>query len=180
PRLHATAAFPWCSASSMRPDAYRTACKWRWTASRASSAGCPTRFEPVRPRALVTQPIAASALERLRRIADVRINDDATHIPSPAEIAEGIHDCDALFCLLHDTIDAQVIEAGTQLRIIASMKITPSAVDLAAATARRLPVTVIPPMVGEATADLHMGLLLAVARRILEGDRALRSGVFPG
>jgi glyoxylate reductase len=134
----------------------------------------------LRPRALVTQPIAASALERLRRIADVRINDDATHIPSPAEIAEGIGDCEALFCLLHDTIDARVIEAGAKLRIIASMKITPSAVDLAAATARRLPVTVIPPMVGEATADLHMGLLLAVARRILEGDRAVRSGLFPG
>jgi glyoxylate reductase len=60
------------------------------------------------------------------------------------------------------------------------MKITPSAVDLAAATARKIPVTVIPPIVGEATADLHMGLLIAVARRMLEGDKALRAGIFPG
>jgi len=39
---------------------------------------------------------------------------------------------------------------------------------------------VIPPIVGEATADLHMGLLIAVARRMLEGDQALRAGIFPG
>jgi len=134
----------------------------------------------MRPRAFVTQPVAASALERLRRIADVTLNEDATHIPSPAELARAVRDADILFCLLHDTVDAQVIEAGTRLKAIASMKITPSAVDVAAASARRLPVTVIPPMVGEATADLHMGLLLAVARRILEGDRAVREGLFPG
>jgi glyoxylate reductase len=51
---------------------------------------------------------------------------------------------------------------------------------VAAASARRIPVTVIPPMVTEATADLHMGLIIAVARRMLEGDRALRAGAFPG
>ena len=66
------------------------------------------------------------------------------------------------------------------LRAVASMKITPSDIDVAAATARRIPVTVIPPVVTEATADLHFGLLLAVARRVVEGDRLLRSGVFPG
>jgi glyoxylate reductase len=51
---------------------------------------------------------------------------------------------------------------------------------VAAATARRIPVTTIPPFVTEATADHHWALLLAVARRIVEGDRALRSGIFPG
>jgi glyoxylate reductase len=53
-------------------------------------------------------------------------------------------------------------------------------VDVAAATAQGIPVTVVPPYVIEATADLHWALLLAVARRIVEGDRALRSGIFPG
>jgi glyoxylate reductase len=60
------------------------------------------------------------------------------------------------------------------------MKITPSGIDVAEATRRRIPVTVIPPIVTEATADLHMALLLAVARRIVEGDRLVRAGVFPG
>jgi glyoxylate reductase len=60
------------------------------------------------------------------------------------------------------------------------MKITPSDIDIAAATAKRIPVTVIPPIVTEATADIHFALLLAVARRVVEGDRLVRSGVFPG
>ncbi len=60
------------------------------------------------------------------------------------------------------------------------MKITPSDVDVAAATARRIPVTVVPPIVTEATADMHFALLLAVARRVVEGDRLVRDGVFPG
>jgi glyoxylate reductase len=77
-------------------------------------------------------------------------------------------------------VDRDVIAANPQLRAIASMKITPSDVDVAGASARRIPVTVIPPMVTEATADIHFALLLAVARRVLEGDRLVRSGVFPG
>ena len=60
------------------------------------------------------------------------------------------------------------------------MKITPSDIDVPAATARRIPVTVIPPIVTEATADIHFALLLAVARRVVEGDRLVRAGGFPG
>lgn len=134
----------------------------------------------MRPRVFVTQPVAESALERLRRVAEVTINPDDTHIATVDELAAAARAHDILFCLLHDTIDARVLEANPKLRAIASMKITPSAVDVAAATARRIPVTVIPPMVGEATADLHMGLIIAVARRMLEGDRAVRAGLFPG
>jgi glyoxylate reductase len=77
-------------------------------------------------------------------------------------------------------VDCDVIAAGTRLRAIASMKITPSDIDVAAATARRIPVTVIAPIVTEATADIHFALLLAVARRVVEGDRLVRQGVFPG
>jgi glyoxylate reductase len=81
---------------------------------------------------------------------------------------------------MHDAVDAEVIAAGTGLRVIASMSIVPATVDVAAATARRIPVTTIPPIVTEATADLHWALLLAVARRVVEADGALRRGVFPG
>jgi glyoxylate reductase len=60
------------------------------------------------------------------------------------------------------------------------MKITPSDIDVAEATMRRIPVTVIAPIVTEATADIHFALLLAVARRVIEGDRLVRAGIFPG
>jgi glyoxylate reductase len=134
----------------------------------------------MRPRVFITQPVAASAIERLRGIAEVRLNPDPVHIVTRDELCAAVRDSDILFCLLHDEVDAAVIGANRNLRAVASMKITPSGIDVAAATARRIPVTVIPPMVTEATADLHFGLMIAVARRVLEGDRAVRGGVFPG
>ncbi len=134
----------------------------------------------MRPKIYITQPVAASAIERLRAIADVELNPDTLHKVTKDELLARMPQLDVLFCLLHDKIDRDVIAAGTRLRMIASMKITPSDIDVEAATARRLPVTVIAPIVTEATADIHFALLLAVARRVVEGDQLVRAGVFPG
>jgi glyoxylate reductase len=131
-------------------------------------------------RIFITQPIPEKALARLREHGSVELNADSTHILTKPELMTAIKRNDYLFCLLHDTVDAEVISANPNLKLIASMAITPAAVDVKAATARRIPVTTVAPIVTEATADLHWALLLAVARRVVEGDRALRSGVFPG
>src|SRR5262245_45437803 len=128
----------------------------------------------------VTQPIPKNALARLREVGSVEINSDSTHIITKPELIDALKRNDYLVCLLHDRIDAEVICVNPNLRLIASMAITPAGVDVAAATARRIPVTTIPPAVTETTADLHWALLLAVARRVVEADRALRSGIFPG
>ncbi len=134
----------------------------------------------MRPKIFITQPVAQSAIERLRAVADVTLNTDTAHIATKSELLNAVRDCDILFCLLHDRVDRDVIAAGSRLRAIASMKITPSDIDVAEATARRIPVTVISPIVTEATADIHFALLLAVARRVVEGDRLVRAGIFPG
>jgi glyoxylate reductase len=60
------------------------------------------------------------------------------------------------------------------------MSITPDNIDVAEATKRGVPVTVVPPIVAEATADIHFGLMLAVARRMMEGEKMVRAGKFPG
>jgi glyoxylate reductase len=133
-----------------------------------------------KPRIFVTQPIAESALKRLRSLANVKaFPDDSRIIPHRALVAE-VRKADILFCLLHDKIDRAVIAANPKLRHIAAQSITPSNIDVAEATARRIPVTVVPAVTTEATADLTFGLMLAVARRILEGDRLVRAGKFPG
>ena len=134
----------------------------------------------MRPKIFITQPVGASAIARLRAVADVEVNPDTLHKVTKAELLAKIPDLDILYCLLHDKIDADIINAGKRLRAIASMKITPSDIDVPAATARRIPVTVIAPIVTEATADIHFALLLAVARRVVEGDQLVRAGVFPG
>ncbi len=134
----------------------------------------------MRPKIFVTQPIPDNALARLREVAEVELNPDPLHIITKPELIAALRRNDYLFCLLHDCVDAEVINASPNLKLIASMAIIPAAIDVAVATARRIPVTTIPPVVTEATADLHWALLLAVARRVVEADRALRSGLFPG
>jgi glyoxylate reductase len=133
-----------------------------------------------RPRIFVTQPVASSALDRLRKVATVNVNPDASRVYPKRELIAAVSKCDILFCLLHDRIDRAVIAANPHLRVIAAQSISPSNIDVEAATARRIPVTVVPPITTEATADLTFGLMLAVARRMAEGDRLVRAGKYPG
>ena len=136
---------------------------------------------PPRPRIHITQPVAQSAINRLQAVADVRWNPDPLHIMTQTELIAAARDCDILFCLLHDHVDAAVINANPKLLAVASMTITPADIDIAAATARKLPVTVIPALLlDDATSDLAWGLLLSLVRRVSEGDRLLRSGIYPG
>jgi len=133
-----------------------------------------------RPRVFVTQPIAESALKRLRDVANVTINKDATRIIAKSKLLAAVKKCDVLFSLLHDKVDRAVLSANPKLRAVCSMAITPDNIDVAEATRRGIPVTVVPPIVAEATADIHFGLMIAVARRMIEGERMVRAGKFPG
>ncbi len=136
--------------------------------------------KPTPPRIFVTQPIADSATKRLRALGRVKVFPDDSRIIPKAKLIAAVKQCDILFCLLHDRIDRDVVAANPALRHIAAQSISPSNVDVAEATARRIPVTVVPPVTTEATADLTFGLMLAVARRMVEADRIVRAGKFPG
>jgi glyoxylate reductase len=133
-----------------------------------------------RPRVFVTQPIAESALARLRPLADVEVNPDSSKIIAKADLCAGVARNDILLALLHDRIDRDVMEANPTLRAINAMVITPDQIDMVEATRRKIPVTNIPAIVTDATADICFGLLLAVARRIVEGDKLFRAGIYPG
>jgi glyoxylate reductase len=133
-----------------------------------------------RPRIFVTQPIAPSALERLQKIATVTINKDSSKITSKPKLIAAVRKADILLSLLHDKVDRAVLAANPKLRAVTSMSITPDNIDVAEATKRGIVVTVVPPIVAEATADIHFGLMLAVARRMIEGDKMVRAGKFPG
>ncbi len=134
----------------------------------------------MRPTIFVTQPVADSAIARLREIAEVEVNPDASRIPDKQTIIAGIRERDILFSLLHDKIDAEVIDANPNLRAVASMSITPDNIDIAAASANKIPVTVVAPLAVNSTADMAFGLLLAAARNIPQGVEFLRGGGFPG
>jgi glyoxylate reductase len=136
--------------------------------------------QTARPRIFVTQPIAASALDRINAVADIFVNlDDSRILPREALLA-GVAECDFLLPLMHDKIDRAVVAANPDLRAIASMAVTPSDIDIEEATRRGIVVTTVPPLVTESTADICFGLMIAVARRIVEGDKLVRRGRFPG
>src|SRR5437660_1649122 len=134
----------------------------------------------MRPRIFITQPVARSAIERLRRVASVKVNPDSSRIIPKKTLVAAVRKSDILFSLLHDRIDRDVIAANPKLRAVASQSITPDNIDVAEATRRKIPVTVVPPIVAEATADINFGLMLMVARRMVEGDRLVHKRRFPG
>jgi glyoxylate reductase len=134
----------------------------------------------MKPRIFITQPIAASAIERLRAVADLTVAPDSSRILPKADLIAAVKRADILYALLHDVVDREVLEANPNLKAVASSSITPDNIDVAAATVLGIPVTVIPAVVTESTADLAFGLMLAVARNTVIGDRALRAGLYPG
>jgi len=133
-----------------------------------------------RPRIFVTQPVSEQALARLRAAAKVTVFADASRIIPKRALIDAVREADILYCLLHDKIDRSVVTANPALRLIAAQSITPSNIDVAAATERRIPVTVTAAITTEAVADLNFGLMIALARRIVEADRTARAGKFPG
>lgn len=85
-------------------------------------------------------------------------------------------ECDALVVFVGDRVDAEVLSAGSRLKIISTVSVGYDHIDVAEAKRRGIVVTNTPEVLVDATADLAVGLLLALARRIVEGDRLIREG----
>ncbi|HTX02669.1 MAG TPA: D-glycerate dehydrogenase [Candidatus Acidoferrales bacterium] len=128
----------------------------------------------------MTQPLMGNAIERLRAVGTVEVNPDSQSILPKPQLMEAVRECEILCCLLHDRIDAEVIDAGPSLMMISDGAINPTNINVTRARERGIAVATIPNIVAEATADMQWALLLAVARRVVEADRALRAGLFPG
>jgi len=86
---------------------------------------------PTRPLVVISQPIPRSALERLRTFAAVEMGEDSSRIMARADLLERVRRADGLFHLMHDLVDAEMIAAAKNLRVIASMAIIPATVDVA-------------------------------------------------
>ncbi len=128
----------------------------------------------------VTCRVFADEIERLRDAGhDVTMRAEEGPI-SRDELLHHIGDVDALICLLSDRINAQVMAAAPNLRIIASLGVGYDNIDVPAARARGIVVTNTPGALTETTADLTFALLLSAARRIMEADEYVRAGKFLG
>jgi len=130
-------------------------------------------------RVYVSRPIPEPGLELLRASCDVEVKptDD---LVSHQELLEKVVGRDALLCLLTEKIDEEIIEAGTDLKIIANYAVGYDNVDVACATKHGIWVSNTPGVLTDTTADMAWALMFAVARRIPESDRFTRAGKFKG
>jgi glyoxylate reductase len=126
-------------------------------------------------RCFVTRDLPGAGLERLRAAHRVEVWPKPSPPPREALLA-GAAEADGLLSLLTDPIDAQLIAACPRLRAISNYAVGVDNIDLAAATARGIPVGHTPEVLTDATADLAVALMLAIARRLSEGERVVRDG----
>jgi glyoxylate reductase len=127
----------------------------------------------------VTRPIPEAGMAILRAAGlEIHLRPEESPIPRD-ELLAGVAHADALLCMLTDRVDAAVLDAGP-LRVVSNVAVGVDNIDLEAARARGVPVTNTPGALTDATADMAMALLLAVARRVPEGDAMVRRGAFNG
>lgn len=132
------------------------------------------------PRALVTRRLPSSVIARLEAACEVDLYTGGTAI-SREELLRRVAGVDAIVCLLTDTIDAAVLDAaGPQLRIVANVAVGYNNIDVPACRARGIAVTNTPDVLTNACADFTWGLILAVTRRLGEGERVVRAGQWGG
>jgi lactate dehydrogenase-like 2-hydroxyacid dehydrogenase len=106
------------------------------------------------------------------------VHEDPDRPPSREQLLQGVRGASAVITLLTERIDEEVLEAaGSQLRIVANCAVGYDNISVPAASRRGVVVTNTPGVLDEATADCAFGLVLATARRLVEGDRFIRSGV---
>ncbi len=129
-----------------------------------------------KPRVFVTRLILESGLDLIKEFCEAEVWPDELP-PSRQEILRHVHGMDGLLCLLTDRIDAGIMQAaGPGLKTISNHAVGVDNVDVAAATALGIPVGYTPGILTDATADMAFALLLAAARRVVEGDRLVKAG----
>jgi len=133
----------------------------------------------IRPKVLATRPLFESARQILNASCDVDYWSTPERI-SREELLRRVADKDALVCLLTERVDDALLAAAPQLRIAANVAVGFDNIDVPACTRRSVAATNTPGVLDETTADFAWTLLMAVARRIGEGEQLARSGQWSG
>lgn len=131
------------------------------------------------PKVYCTRRIPQAGIDMLKREFEVRIHEGPMPI-SKEDLVEHIADCDALVCLLNDSVDKVVQDVGRKLKVIANYAVGYNNIDIEHARARKIMVTNTPGVLTRATAEIAFALLITLTRRIIPSDRFSREGKFNG
>jgi glyoxylate reductase len=128
----------------------------------------------MKPKVFVSRPLPAPALDLLAQHFSLEVRPHDAPM-SPMELAEACRDTDGLL-IVGSRVTEEVLRAAPKLRAVSTPSVGYDNIDVAACTARHIPVTNTVGVLEDTTADLAFALLLAVARRVAEGDRFVREG----
>ncbi|MEJ5365439.1 MAG: D-glycerate dehydrogenase [Desulfosoma sp.] len=129
-------------------------------------------------KVLVTANLSGAALERLRALCEEVDVHDRFEPMEREDLLDRVHGVDGILCSIADRIDREVFDQAPKLRVVANYGVGYDHIDIGEASARGIVVTNTPGVLTDATADLAFALILAVARRVVEGDRMTREGRF--
>jgi glyoxylate reductase len=131
------------------------------------------------PSILVTRRLPSSTISKLQAAGEVDVvgGDEPR---SPQGLRERVKGKDALITMLTEQVDGPLIDAGDRLKVIANVAVGYNNIDVASARARGIVVTNTPDVLTDSVAEFTWALILAVTRRLAEGERLLRRGAWKG
>lgn len=131
----------------------------------------------MKPKVFVTQLIPGEGINLLKQTCEVKVSPQKGPI-SRKDLIKGVKWADALLSLLTNKIDAEVMDANPNLKVIANYAVGFDNINIAEATKRGIPVTNTPGVLTESVAEHAIALMMAVGKRILEADPFLRAGKY--
>jgi glyoxylate reductase len=126
-------------------------------------------------KVVITQPLPAQKLVELAGMCDMEVLQ-GSQVLADARAHGELATCSGLICLLTDTIDRALLDTMPNLEFVSSVSVGVDHIDVSALTERHIPVGHTPGVLVDTTADAAFALLLAAARRVVEGDRYIREG----
>ena len=129
----------------------------------------------MKPRVYVTRLLPKEAMDKINSYCDAKTWDGP--LPPPRQVLmENVVDIEGLVSLLTDKIDAELMDKAPKLKVISNYAVGFDNIEIPEATKRGIIVGNTPGVLTETTADLTFALLLAAARRVVEGDKEVRAG----
>lgn len=132
-----------------------------------------------KPKVFVTRTLPAPAEEIVNQNFDAEFSREPSGL-SRLELLDRLAGKDALICQLTEKVDEELLAAAPTLKIAATVSVGYNNIDVPACTRRKVVVTNTPGVLDDTTADFAFALMLAVARRVVEGDSFVRSGQWAG
>jgi glyoxylate reductase len=132
-----------------------------------------------KPKILSTRELFPAARDILDKHFEVDYGKPGEQI-SRSELLKRVADKEGLVCLLTEKVDEELLAAAPKLRIAATVSVGFDHIDVPACTKHKVIATNTPGVLDDTTADFAWALLMAIARRLIEGDETMRAGAWPG